>query len=294
MAMFQKLGKSASYQTVRGQLATLEWGNPDGIPILAIHGWLDNAASFLPLAQCFDEYKFRLIAVDLPGHGFSDHRPPGETYHLQDYVLDIVGLMNALDIGRVYLLGHSLGGVISALVAAALPERITACIFLDALGPLTNPEGQTVSQLRKSVHHFCKPARDSVPLLSFDNAVSARVGPSIAMTDASARLLLNRNLKEVDGGYTYRSDPRLRAPSMVRFTESQVRELLQGIECPVLLVAPDKGLVPQKPGKHSRVECLRHLTFKTVAGKHHFHMETDVPQLAMLIMAYLRDNPISA
>ncbi len=60
--------------------AGIEWGEPDGYPILALHGWLDNALSFSVLAPFLSEY--RLIALDLSGQGLSDHRSLDATYHI--------------------------------------------------------------------------------------------------------------------------------------------------------------------------------------------------------------------
>ena len=60
-------------KTERMTFSALEWGNADDKPVLALHGWLDNAASFTPLAPRLKNV--RLIAVDLAGHGRSQHRP---------------------------------------------------------------------------------------------------------------------------------------------------------------------------------------------------------------------------
>ena len=57
-----------------GALRVLTWGEEDAPPVLALHGWLDNAASFIPLAAHLDG--IRLVAIDAPGHGRSGHYPP--------------------------------------------------------------------------------------------------------------------------------------------------------------------------------------------------------------------------
>ena len=57
------------------RLTARAWGPTDGVPVLALHGWLDNAASFDALAPQLPET--RLVALDLPGHGGSEPRPPG-------------------------------------------------------------------------------------------------------------------------------------------------------------------------------------------------------------------------
>ena len=61
--------------------ATLVWsGAIPGYPILALHGWLDNALSFASLAPLLTDY--HMIALDLSGQGLSDHRSPDATYHI--------------------------------------------------------------------------------------------------------------------------------------------------------------------------------------------------------------------
>lgn len=56
-----------------------EWGNSDGEPWIALHGWLDNCGSFDTLIPYFPAHH-RVIAIDIPGHGLSSHMPPGKKY----------------------------------------------------------------------------------------------------------------------------------------------------------------------------------------------------------------------
>jgi len=66
------------------RLAACSWGDPALPPLLALHGWLDNAASFERLAPLLCEH-FHIVAIDLAGHGRSQHRPAGLWYHYIDY-----------------------------------------------------------------------------------------------------------------------------------------------------------------------------------------------------------------
>ena len=63
------------------------WNDNQSTPILALHGWLDNAASFDCIAPLLKNY--HIVAVDLPGHGLSPHKPKGSRYHYLDYVNDV-------------------------------------------------------------------------------------------------------------------------------------------------------------------------------------------------------------
>jgi non-heme chloroperoxidase len=103
--------------TVRGggglQLHVREWGNPDGPPILFIHGWSQNHLCWAkqvdsPLAQ-----EFRLVALDNRGHGMSD--TPLEAEHYTDpqrWADDIAAVIDALRLDRPVLVGWSYGGFI--------------------------------------------------------------------------------------------------------------------------------------------------------------------------------------
>src|SRR5690606_37738655 len=111
-----------------------------GRPLLALHGWLDNAASFAPVAEVMQSTgaldDIDLVAIDLAGHGHSQHRAPGAWYHFVDYGDDIDAVLDALQWTRCDLLGHSLGGAVASTFAAAAAERVERLLLIEALGPL--------------------------------------------------------------------------------------------------------------------------------------------------------------
>ena len=93
------------------RLAAKAWGNPDGVPFLGLHGWLDNANTFNRLAPLLPELNF--IALDFAGHGLSDHRAPGVHYTSFFDVQDVVAAAEALGFERFGLIGHSMGGAVT-------------------------------------------------------------------------------------------------------------------------------------------------------------------------------------
>ena len=94
------------------------WGNPKDEPMLAFHGWLDNAATFDNLAPLLNQH--RVISIDLPGHGFSQHRPVGSAYHFSDLIIDIIEVIDVLCLEKVSLLGHSMGAGVASYLAGCL------------------------------------------------------------------------------------------------------------------------------------------------------------------------------
>ena len=117
--------------TARGRIAALRLGNPSGPKVLALHGWLDNAASFLPMAPHLG--KVDLVAIDMLGHGDSTHIPAGYDYAFVDWMHDILDVLDALGWPQAHLLGHSLGGALATVVAAGAPERVLSLALIEAL-----------------------------------------------------------------------------------------------------------------------------------------------------------------
>ena len=117
-----KSSEELKIQTSTLRLVAKCWGNPEGFPILALHGWLDNAATFDHLAPLLPE--FQLVSLDLPGHGFSDHRPSGMSYHFTDMVVDVLEVANVLNWDFFSLLGHSMGAGIASYLGGTIPEKI--------------------------------------------------------------------------------------------------------------------------------------------------------------------------
>ena len=90
-------------------VAGMAWGPADGHPVLALHGWLDNAASFEVLAPILAGC--RVVALDLTGHGLSDHRSEDATYLIWDDIPQVLKVIEALGWTDCTMLGHSRGAM---------------------------------------------------------------------------------------------------------------------------------------------------------------------------------------
>lgn len=110
-----------------------ECGKPDGPPLVLLHGMAENSAYFWrPLIEEF-EAEYRIIAVDLLGYGESSK--PMWGYDPENHIRLYLELMNYLNIKPVTLVGHSLGGIISARLAATYPEYVSKLILYDTPVP---------------------------------------------------------------------------------------------------------------------------------------------------------------
>jgi pimeloyl-ACP methyl ester carboxylesterase len=256
-----------------GHVAALRHGREGAIPVLALHGWLDNAASFEALAGQLGQ-AVDLVAIDLPGHGHSDWLAEGaQAYNLTAAIDQVLAIADALGWQRFVLLGHSMGAAIASLVAAVAPQRVDRVISLDALGGLSAPAADTVQRLRAHQRAVQRPASPLRLFTTLDTPVRARMLAN-QLGEVAARQLVERGLRAVDGGWQWRSDPRLTLPTAVYMTEEQVHAVLAAITCPVLVVlaTPAPSRFPQAQ-RQQRAACLRDGHVLELAGNHHLHME---------------------
>ncbi len=272
------------------RIALKSWGDPASPPLLAMHGWLDNLASFEDLAPFLAKTHY-VVAIDLPGHGLSDPALPGYL-HLLDTVGVVSQLLNDLGWARTGILGHSLGAAIGCLFAGAFPERVSQLCLIDALGPYTCPSAQTAAHVRKVIEDYGKLSRKKTPLYhSMANAVTARVRATPMSSDKGAKALVHRGLKKEGAVYRWRSDQRLTVPPMSMLSEEQLESFLKQITAPACLIRPDKGWPFGEALFVSRSACFKQLVVHCMAGNHHIHID-EPEKVAAVFLQFLSETHV--
>ncbi|WP_352109346.1 alpha/beta hydrolase [Glaciecola sp. XM2] len=253
-----------------GQIAALVSGQQNSSPILFVHGFLDNAASFDDVVSHLANHY--CIAIDLPGHGKSAHRSKDAHYHLTDYVYDLHRLIESNDFTNVTLVGHSLGGIISSIYCALYPNKVANLVVIESLGPLTEPEFTTVAQLRGSMASRDKANGPIKHPKSMEDVVAARMRVS-DLSASEALRILSRNIVEYDGALKWRTDKRLRTQSAIRMTPNQAMNIIENIQCTFNLVLGDRGFTKIKRMLKHRRNIFKHFNMVEFKGGHHVHMQ---------------------
>lgn len=247
------------------------WGDDHAPPLLALHGWLDNAGSYALLAPLLAA-PYRVIALELPGHGHSGHLPAGMSYHFVDYVRFVLAAADALELDQFDLLGHSLGAGIAALLAAAAPHRIRHLLLIEGLGPIGDDGTHTLQRFRDGI----LPAANNKGLRVFGRLEQAIAARAIAggLRAELARPIVERGVLEVADGWSWRSDSRLTRTTPVRLAEAQIHAILAGIRAPtsMLLAHPATSYLPTEM-MMARAACVEHIDVQHLDGGHHLHME---------------------
>ena len=112
-------------------LAYIDMGNPAGKPVVLIHGYTDNARDWVPMLPYLSR-DFRLILVDIRGHGKS--AKPECCYSRLDFAYDIKLLLDALNVQKADIVGHSLGSIIAQTFAEYWPERAERVVLISSTG----------------------------------------------------------------------------------------------------------------------------------------------------------------
>lgn len=282
---FKLPGMAASMRIVGQATSPEAWHAKQ--PTIALHGWLDNSESFTPLLPYLTQRP--ALAIDLPGHGYSDHRPPGSAYYFTEWVMDIVALIHQQGWQKVHLLGHSMGGFIAQLVAAVIPERVEQVTLIEAFGLLTYDATQTREKLRHALDERLKLAEKEPPIYADKERIVTLRARTSDLHVEQVRAIVERNLQAVEGGWSWRVDPRVRLGSPFRFTVEQATDLLAGIECPVQLIRGETGfsMLDQTLERWQHLVPLTHQV--RLAGGHHLHLQQPTA-VAEQINAFLRST----
>ncbi len=254
-------------------LAARVYGPEDGRPVLALHGWLDNSMTFDLLAPKLQG--LRIVAIDMAGHGHSGHRAPGAGYQLWDYALDALMATQQLGWEKFSLLGHSLGGIISVLIAGAVPERVERVALIDGLVPDTGEADKAPKKLGEAIlAHISLAEKKKTIYASVEQAVQVRMRGFMPVSQLASELLAQRGLSPVAGGYCWNTDSRLTLPSPLRLTTAHAVAFVRAVQCPMSLVLAEEGVLTAEPDFMKILSSLP-LDVQRLAGGHHLHLDDE-------------------
>jgi pimeloyl-ACP methyl ester carboxylesterase len=204
----------------------------------------------------------RVVALDFRGHGLSEHR---DSYLYGDYERDLLGLLDALDLDRATVAGHSLGGYV-ALFAASRADRIGRVLAIDVKSDWTREDVEVAERSRVAAQRVEQDRE----------AVMSRLGKSVApaaLGPDELNVLAERSIERVEGGWRFRWDRRVLDTEPV-----DPSAFLGGVRCPAHVMAGSQSEV-MPPDKARRfAEALPVGTLELVPDAGH-HVELEAPGL---------------
>ena len=246
-------------------------------PRLALHGWLDNAASMMGLLHALNEkHPAPSLALDFPGHGLSSHTAPHHHAPFVDYLDAVLAALEAQNWPQVDLIGHSMGGGVATLFAAAFPEKVRRLLLLDSIGPLSAAPNTFSHDLRRGLLARRAPKKSIPSYPDQQSALAARTG-AIGITELQAAPIVERGIVHMsDGLWRWRSDARLTQPSPTRFSEAQVLNAISEIRAPALVIlAEPRASFFEASTVDARLAAFKNAEVVNLQGNHHLHVCPD-------------------
>lgn len=241
----------ASTHTIRGLRyrsdADAADSTPDGGRWILLHGWLDNAGSFDRLVpHLFSLGLARdVTALDMSGHGQSDHR--GSAYHAVDFAAEVTIVADALygADARFSLLGHSLGAGVALLAAGGATSRVTRLVMLEGGGLHHSSSVSPAEQFSRANSKL--PSGRLATYATVADACARRaqrnVVPDRHFTVDSARLLVTRGIRLAPGGgYSWSTDPWLMLPTRLYVPKAVQLSFARRVTAPTLIVFTRDGV----------------------------------------------------
>ena len=251
---------------VRGLLLhAIERG--EGETTLLLHGWLDHAHSFDLLAPLLPG---RTVALDFRGHGDSQWVPEAGFYHLVEYLGDVDAVLEQT--GATRIVGHSMGGAVALLYAAARPGLLRHVTLLDS-APLTIQSREIPARVSAWLDDLRRP-RSRRRVASLEDAAARMMRFNAGLSPAAAALLASHGISPDGDGLAWKWDPWLRAHSPLPFTEGALQALLAEVKTKVLLLRAGEGMTADASDLQQRLSKISSLRIETVAGAgHHLHLD---------------------
>ncbi len=243
--------------------------------LILVHGGLDHARNWDWVARALRD-DFHVYAVDLRGHGNSQHAP-GALYTIAEHVLDLAALADVINPASpdapIYIIGHSLGGVVAMVYTGVFPEKVKKLVSIEGLGPPPNhhvhaPASQRMRRWVEGIRKTEKREPHSYPNL--DSAVNRMKEANPHLSDGVARhLTLHGTNWNSDGSLVWKFDNFARPFPPFGHHVEDMREMFGQITCPVLLFWGMESWA-QDPEKDGRASVIKNHKLIKVANAGHW------------------------
>jgi pimeloyl-ACP methyl ester carboxylesterase len=259
------------------RLHVLDWGGPEpGKPtLILLHGIARHAHTFDHIAPELAR-KYRVLAIDMRGHGDSAWSPEG-AYLVQDYVKDLEGLFDQMQLRQVTLLGNSTGGRVAQVYAGLHPMRVDKLVVED-VGP---------ERPRNIADAFARRVeQEKNGWASEDELVAQLVTQNRRTPEPLLRTYAHFGLKRRDDGrLIWKRDPNL----VKGFIETELWDSVRRITGPTLYVIGGGSRIVPPETQQKLKDTLPNVRIVVMPGLGHYPDEEDTAGFMKIVTEFLQN-----
>jgi pimeloyl-ACP methyl ester carboxylesterase len=252
-----------------------EWGDTSSPPVVLLHGgsahahWWDSFAAAIADA-------YRVLALDLRGHGDSDHTNP-PAYRIEDYARDLAAFIDTTTRKRVDLIGHSLGGMVGTAYAGVASQRLNSIVIVDTQLKITAGGARYMTRLRKFPHPVYRDREQAIRRF--------RLLPTHTQADETtlAHIAAHGIRQLPDGRWTLKFD----RESMAHAEPQDLTPILPRLTCPVLFVRGAHSTLLPHEHLAALLDAAPHAESVEIADAHHHVMLDNPPAFERVVRAFL-------
>jgi pimeloyl-ACP methyl ester carboxylesterase len=257
-------------------LAYIDTGDAAGPAVVLVHGYTDSARDWLPMLPYLSK-QFRLILVDLRGHGRSDK--PECCYTRFDFAYDIKLLLDALAVPKADIVGHSLGSIVAQTFAEDWPERTRRVVLISSTGgqPAGEPKKPPQVDFAAQIRNLKEPIEADSPFMIAWWDSPTPVDPDFIRRERAdaAGIPLRVWIAVLDQGLSGGTSP------------ADLKNSLPRLKAPALLIWGSKDPIMEEPVRKTLRDALPSAQVKVFDGLGHNPFWEDPAGVAHAINAFL-------
>lgn len=259
------------------------WGQPGAPAILFAHGGGQSRSAWGTTARIMAEAGYHAVSLDLRGHGASDWSPDGD-YSFESYVRDFAAIILQLG-GRAALVGASLGGRASLLMATTHPEMVAAVVLAD----VTPRIDEAVADDMRAFFHASVAGFDSL------ETAAATLSALAAHGRPPRPERLRSNMREEDGRFFWRWDPRFVEDRFVKGADqlALLERSAAALRTPTLMIRAGDSTVVRPEHVTHFLSIAPHVETRVAPGIGHMLTGDANDAYAPMVLEFLkRAHPI--
>ena len=251
------------------QLQYAEQGDPNGIPVVLLHGFTDSWHSF-EASMAHMPGNMHVFALSQRGHGNSSKK--ATSYLQEDFAADVAAFLKQRNISSAVIVGHSMGSMVAQCFAVKYPQHVKALVLVGAFAAFDSP---LLADFKKVIDELKDPI-DSIFIVEFQKSTLTR-----PIKDEMLQLFINESIKVPAHVWKGVSDG---------WKKNDYLTALQSFDKPALIIWGDKDLYSPKEDQLQLNKTMRNSQLSIYEGTGHANQWEEPERFAKTLVQFINSS----